>query len=299
MDLKQNIRLEPGKYVLAVSGGVDSVVLLDILAGQSGVEIVVAHLDHGIRSDSAEDEKFVAGLAKKYGFEYESETVSLGQGASEDMARQASYKFLKNVAKRHKAKAIVTAHHQDDFIETAAINLIRGSGRRGLSSLSNTSELRRPLLKVPKSEILKYAQVHDLKLREDSTNAQTKYLRNKLRHNVIAKTDEQWRQKFLDHLSNAERNNEQLDHEVEQVLSWRLARNRGALSRLWLTHLSHALASEIIYAWLRKQQVKDINQAMVERLVVASKVGRQGSKVEADKNNFVQITKRSLRMHSR
>ncbi len=90
------ISLEPikkGNFVVAVSGGVDSVVLLDLLLKQPQLNLIVAHFDHGMRPDSAEDEKFVAGLAKKYGVRYESGYQLLGSNASEATARQARYGF--------------------------------------------------------------------------------------------------------------------------------------------------------------------------------------------------------------
>ena len=166
------------KYVIAVSGGVDSVVLLDILSKQSGFELIVAHFDHGIRSDSGIDAIFVAGLAKKYGLPFETKREELGPDASEDKARSRRYKFLREVAQKHDAK-LITAHHADDVIETIAINLLRGTGWRGLAVLD--SDVTRLLTGLTKAEIIDYARDNKLVWREDSTNADDKYLRNRIR----------------------------------------------------------------------------------------------------------------------
>jgi tRNA(Ile)-lysidine synthase len=174
------------KYVVAVSGGVDSVVLLDILTKIPGHELVVAHFDHGIRRDSGIDAIFVAGLAKKYDLPFETKREKLGPDVSEEKARNRRYKFLREVAKKHNA-TLVTAHHADDVIETIAINLMRGTGWRGLAVLD--SDVRRLLTGLTKLEILEYAKHNKLTWREDSTNADDKYLRNKIRRKTMRMED--------------------------------------------------------------------------------------------------------------
>jgi tRNA(Ile)-lysidine synthase len=103
------IGIEPGKYVLAVSGGVDSMVLLDLLAKQAkgskkiGIQLIVAHFNHGIRADSADDELLTAEVTKRYGLPFEVGYGELGTGASEETAREARYKFLEGVKVKHAA----------------------------------------------------------------------------------------------------------------------------------------------------------------------------------------------------
>jgi tRNA(Ile)-lysidine synthase len=167
------------KYIVAVSGGVDSVVLLDMLSKQSDLELIVAHFDHGVRDDSAADAEFVAELARKYNLPFETKREELGVDASEELARDRRYEFLKTVAGKHGAQ-IVTAHHGDDVIETIAINLMRGTGWRGLGIMDSES-ITRPLTHTFKTEIREYAKNNNLQWREDSTNASDKYLRNRIR----------------------------------------------------------------------------------------------------------------------
>lgn len=172
------------KYVVAVSGGVDSVVLLDMLVKQGGHTLVVAHFDHGIRHDSADDARFVQALAARYELPFVMSREDLGLQAGEALARRRRYAFLRKVANQHHA-VIATAHHHDDMIESIAINMIRGTGWRGLAVL-NSADIWRPLLHITKAQIRDYANVNHLEWVEDSTNAETIYLRNRLRRQIYA-----------------------------------------------------------------------------------------------------------------
>jgi tRNA(Ile)-lysidine synthetase-like protein len=187
-------------YVVAVSGGVDSVVLLHMLVNNNlpsttyhllPTKFIVAHFDHGIRSESAADARFVSELASKYELPFETRREELGAKASEELARTRRYEFLRVIAKKHGAK-IVTAHHGDDVIETIAINLIRGTGWRGLAVL-DSPDIERPLLDTTKTNLIAYAKQHKLEWREDVTNQDTKYLRNDLRQK-LSKLDDSSRQ---------------------------------------------------------------------------------------------------------
>lgn len=166
------------KYIVAVSGGVDSMVLLDMMYRTSAGELIVAHFDHGIRPDSASDAVFVAAAAKRYDLPYEMKRENLGPSASEALARERRYAFLHELAQKHNAK-IVTAHHLDDIVETVAINLTRGTGWRGLAVLD--AAIERPLVDTPKESLLQYAKDNEIMWREDSTNASDAYLRNRIR----------------------------------------------------------------------------------------------------------------------
>lgn len=191
----QKVRLM--RYVVAVSGGVDSVVLLDMLVNgrlpNSTSQIplancIVVHFDHGIRPESARDAAFVRDLAAKYGLAFETRREELGANASEELARDRRYAFLRSIAKRYDAK-IMTAHHADDVIETIAINLTRGTGWRGLAVLGS-ADIERPLLGVSKVELLAYAKERELTWHEDPTNDDTKYLRNAVRQKLAVLDNE-------------------------------------------------------------------------------------------------------------
>jgi len=193
-------------YIIAVSGGIDSVVLLDMLVTNrcpgfeaKGSRLIVAHFDHGIRTESVGDAEFVRELAESYGLKYVTKRVELGVGASEETARIERYNFLRQCCKDYNAQ-LVTAHHQDDLVETMIINLIRGTGWRGLASLESSKCCFRPLLGTPKQVIAGYAQERQLLWKEDSTNQQQSYLRNYVRLTllpVMLARDPQAKQKLL------------------------------------------------------------------------------------------------------
>ena len=225
------------KYVLAVSGGVDSVVLLDMMAKTIGSELVVAHFDHGIREDSAEDAEFVALLAEKYGLPFFDKREELGSSASEALARERRYAFLRGVASQFDAP-IVTAHHLDDLVETVAINLKRGTGWRGLAALD--SDVLRPLVDIPKEQLIQYAQANGLKWREDSTNASDAYLRNRVRQQLATIPHDTKRQ-----LRALHSHQKQLKKEIEKEVA-NIVGDDSKYSRYLFTHLSQSTALECL-----------------------------------------------------
>ena len=181
------------KRILAISGGVDSMVMLDLFAQKvPRFELVIAHFDHGVRKNSKEDADFVRRRAEEYGIGIVVGRGELGENASEEKARTARYNFLKRVA-AEKDGEIYTAHHLDDLVGSVAINLIRGTGWRGLAAM-NAAGIRRPFLnnylglgfkKPPtKKDLLRYAGEHNLRFREDQSNSSDEYLRNRLYHQV-------------------------------------------------------------------------------------------------------------------
>lgn len=229
--------LKVGRYVVAVSGGVDSVVLLDKLASRSDLELIVAHFDHGIRDDSTRDTEFVNQLAKKYGFPFESRREELGEGASEELARKRRYAFLREVAKRRGAQ-LVTAHHADDVIETIAINIIRGTGWRGLAVLD--SDVWRPLIDMTKAEIIQYAKENRLEWREDSTNEQDRYLRNRVRKQTVSLPNNVKRE-LLALWSNQKQLKYSIDIEVAGLIS-----EGSGYDRQFFADLDEPVAMELI-----------------------------------------------------
>jgi tRNA(Ile)-lysidine synthase len=183
--------------VVAVSGGADSVALLDILTHlhEDRLQLVVAHLNHGLRGAASDgDEAFVSGLAASYGLPFAVRRVDIADLAKssrlslEDAGRSARYVFLAETAKAHGATSIAVAHHLDDQAETVMIRLLRGAGGSGLSAMAASSSqgiLKRPLLQVSRADIEQYLKLRDLTYRTDSTNADTTILRNSIRHELI------------------------------------------------------------------------------------------------------------------
>ncbi len=174
--------------ILAVSGGIDSVVMLDYFAHNCDDELLVAHFDHGIRQNSHQDAEFVERLAKQYQLPFVCEQAKLGAGCSEANARKARYDFLYSLAEEHSA-IICVAHHSDDIIESIVINLLRGTGWRGLAPMQNAA-IERPLRSWKKSKIYQYATDNHLSFRQDPTNTEDGYLRNRVREKLRYYPDE-------------------------------------------------------------------------------------------------------------
>lgn len=186
--------------VVAVSGGVDSMVLLYMLhkcAQKEELNLVVAHVNHGYRKEESANEKLlVEGCAKKLGLPFEYIELDMPQyllshvGNGQDLARKRRYRFLYDVAARYRAHSIATAHHADDQVETVLQHFIRGSGLAGLSGMAfkrseKNVQLIRPLLRSNKDSIYQYQKENGIPYLEDSSNLKTDYTRNQLRLNVI------------------------------------------------------------------------------------------------------------------
>lgn len=284
-------------YVVAVSGGVDSVVLLDMLVSQGDSKLIVAHFDHGMRPDSKSDREFVQQSALKYDLQFVYDEGDLGLKASEATARDARYKFLYKVKNAAGASAIMTAHHEDDVLETAIINLIRGTGRKGLASLRSTGDIIRPLLNMPKSDVKKYAHEHGLEWREDSTNSDTKYLRNYVRHNIVSKFDADSRKRLRKLIDSAGMTNAELDDLIGRQLENQPGANE--LNRIWFIGLPHDVSREIVASWLRSNSIKDFDRKTIERIVVAAKTFKPGKQIDVDARYNINVYQDILALEPR
>ncbi|WP_418604096.1 tRNA lysidine(34) synthetase TilS [Hwangdonia sp.] len=206
--------LKKSKLLIAISGGMDSVVLTH-LCHQLKLNIALAHCNFNLRGhESDDDETFVLDVAEDLELEvfiesFDTETFAKDNKISIQMAaRELRYNWFDELANQLKFDYILTAHHADDNLETFLINLSRGTGLEGLTGIPAINEkLIRPLLPFSRESIETYANTKKMKWREDSSNASTKYLRNKLRHDVIPVLKEvnpQWLQNFqntLKHLN--------------------------------------------------------------------------------------------------
>ena len=188
--------------IVAVSGGADSVALLHMLythQADLGVNFYVVTVNHGLRPDAAADADLVQAMASRFGLPCITKQVDVMAWAKteqigiEHAARMARYEVLAQVARQVGASRVVTAHHANDQAETILMRLLRGSGPVGLQGmvpdapLPYAPELRliRPLLTVSREQIITYCAAHNLDYRHDSTNDDTAFLRNRLRHEVL------------------------------------------------------------------------------------------------------------------
>jgi len=288
------IILEDGRYVVAVSGGVDSVVLLDLLTREKGLILAVAHFDHGIRDESYIDRDFVEQLAVKYGLEFYSEDGNLGNTASEEQARIARYNFLERVKDEFNAQMIITAHHQDDLLETAALNILRGTGRKGLSSLKSTKSLLRPLLNYSKEEIIEYALKNNLNWVEDKTNLDTKYRRNYVRHELLGNLSDNEKDHLIDVVHRTDIINKEIDKALNAEINNHMSKDE--MDRYWFVMLPHDLSEEIMAQWLRNSGLASFDRKTINRSVIAAKTLKPGKKSEIYKNFKLLIEDKSLKI---
>lgn len=182
---------------MAVSGGPDSVVLLNALH-REGFFVVIAHCNFHLRGeDSNLDAEFVKGLANKYQapycqIDFDTEREAKERGVSIEMAaRDLRYEWFERMAEEWHCERIAVAHNADDVVETFFLNLTRGSGLQGLSGMAELrGKIVRPLLNVSRKQIMDYIAEYELQYRIDATNLETIYTRNKIRHNVIPQLEE-------------------------------------------------------------------------------------------------------------
>ena len=200
-DLLQNLpRLAPKneRLLIAVSGGVDSMVLMHLLAEHRNVQ--VAHLNHQLRGKSSDaDEQLVRHTAAKLGLKCHVERVDVNSVAREQKlsiemaARQCRHQFFARLATKLGVRKIALAHHADDQVELFFLRLLRGAGPEGLAGMPEMSPspvdpsltIIRPLIETTKEELRAYAKAHKIPFREDATNASVSILRNRIRHKLI------------------------------------------------------------------------------------------------------------------
>jgi tRNA(Ile)-lysidine synthase len=195
---RRRLITERQKVIAGVSGGVDSVVMLDLLAHESeamGLTVIVAHFNHQLRGDESEgDEQHVAQLARHYGFEFYVERAPTGEYAKhhkqgiQEAARNLRYSFFQGLLMSSGFDRVATAHNADDNAETVLMNLFRGAGVQGLSGIPVYREDRkiiRPMLFATRFEIEQYALYEQLKFRNDSSNEKDIYSRNYVRHQIL------------------------------------------------------------------------------------------------------------------
>lgn len=188
---QENILLPEQRVLLAVSGGIDSMVLADLFSN-TGFDFGVVHCNFGLRGkDSDHDESFVADWAARHQKKYFSKRFDVNNlvnsGKSIQMAaRELRYAWFQELLKQHNYHFIATAHHANDSIETFLFNLSKGTGLKGLRGIMpRQGYIIRPLLFASRQQIEAYAHDHKIQWREDVSNATTKYSRNLIRHKVV------------------------------------------------------------------------------------------------------------------
>jgi len=289
--LRDELSVEAGAtIVLATSGGVDSVTLLDvltILSYEHGYALHLAHVNHQLRGDESErDEAFVRSLAKRYDIPCHVTRVDTRRYARshrlsiEEAARETRYRFLRQLSASVHAQYCAVAHTADDTAETLLLNLFRGSGLTGLAAippkrpLTKRAYLIRPLLGLTREEILRYATARALEWVEDSTNTDTSYLRNRVRHQVIPTLKEHFNSRIIETLSRTAQLLRGADGFIESLIEStflqiaHISDSRVELDRAQLALLQPFMQGEIVERALRElTSTQPISHSAVERVL--------------------------------
>ena len=232
MDFNENLNelitneiasLDVTKFTIALSGGVDSMVLLDLLskAKRSSDVIKAIHINHNLHESSKEWVDFAKDACKKYKLPLIIESINPKQEGFglEAEAREQRYKKFKEIILDN--ECLLTAHHLDDQIETTLFRIFRGTGLDGLRSIRKKAKfgkglLCRPLINIPREAIEQYAKLNDIKWIEDPSNKNIDFDRNYLRNNIVPSIKKRWpnAQKTITRLSSLAENNQKLLHEL-------------------------------------------------------------------------------------
>ena len=234
--IKKYNMIENGeKVVLAVSGGPDSICMLDILKDikndekiDMNFEIVVAHVNHMIRKEAEEDEKYVKKYCEEKQIEFYSKSIDVQKMANnnkiglEEAGRKARYDFFDEILEKTNAQKIAIAHNKNDKVETVLMHILRGSGINGLKGIEpKRGKYIRPLIESERNEIEGYCNEKNLQPRIDKTNFENEYTRNKVRNLLIPYIQKEFNPNLIqtiDRLSNLVAEEEDyMDKQVQKI----------------------------------------------------------------------------------
>jgi len=187
---QENLWQKNSKIILGISGGPDSVFLLEFfisLQKKYNLKLIVAHVNYGLRGyESDEDQALVEKLAQKHSLEMIVLNPKLKKKVSENDLREVRYDFFQTLREDFSFDSIAVAHTQDDQVETFLMRVLRGSGLKGLTGMQfKSNHIIRPLLEISKKEILEHLEKNKISFRIDKTNLESKFLRNKIRNQLI------------------------------------------------------------------------------------------------------------------
>jgi tRNA(Ile)-lysidine synthase len=291
------------RYLVGVSGGRDSIALLHLLVANDYKNLVICHLDHQLRGASSRgDARFVENVARNLKLNCEIGSTDVGALAkrsklsTETAARFARLAFFVEIARRRRCPRIFLAHHADDLVETALLNLFRGAGPGGIAAMRRISIHRisktqltilRPLLGVWRSEIDSYVSQHHLEFREDATNAVLQSSRNKIRHRILPDVEKQFGRDVRKTIWRAA----QIWSEEEAVLDSLVATEAGLAAHLTVAALRKmpvALQRRTILRWLRTRNVANVGFDIVENVRSLIEPGTKIAKINVPRDQHAR-----------
>lgn len=205
---KYNLINANDKIVLGVSGGPDSLFMLDILnklKKDLQIELIVAHVNHKIRAEADEEEEFVRQFCEKIGIEFYSKRIEVEKYANnnkiglEEAGRKVRYEFFEEVCNKAEANKIAVAHNKNDKVETMIMHILRGSGTSGLQGIQpQANKIIRPIIEIERKDIENYCEEQQLDPRIDKSNQDNTYTRNKIRNVVIPYINQEFNPNFIE-----------------------------------------------------------------------------------------------------
>ena len=261
------------KIILGISGGPDSVCLLNIFAKlqkKYDWELIVAHVNYGLRGkDSVQDEKFVKNLSEKFGLEFILLKPKVATNSSEEKLRKIRYDFFEKVRRKNNYNSVAVAHNLDDQVETFLMRIIRGTGLGGLTAMKyKNGKIIRPLLGTTRQEILEFLKANEFSYRLDKTNKQSVYLRNKIRNKLIPYLEKNFYPQIKKTIFNSiESINEDYDL-ISEMVKKELEKNKNlSISKLLVLH--PALQKRILRKALsqKKNNKREIESAHINELI--------------------------------
>ena len=232
---KYNLIEDGDKIILAVSGGPDSISMLDILYKiqqneKINFKIVVAHVNHMIREEAMEDAMYVKNFCKKRNIEFYLKSIDVKKIANnnkigtEEAGRKERYKFFDELAKKINANKIAIAHNRNDNVETVFMHILRGTGINGLKGIEPKRGMYiRPLIECERKEIEEYCEENNLEPRIDKTNFENIYTRNKIRNVVIPYVQKEFNQNIIQTIDRLSKlvieEEEYMDKQVKKVFN--------------------------------------------------------------------------------
>ncbi|MBK1854478.1 tRNA lysidine(34) synthetase TilS [Verrucomicrobiaceae bacterium 5K15] len=267
-------------FLLAISGGRDSVALLHSLLEHGYDKLVLCHVNHRLRAaDSEQDAAWVEDLAKRFDLPCELTSVDVAsvaesrQQSIELAARNTRHQFFSRCAVQHHCHCVLLAHHADDQAETILFNLLRGSG--GLKGMDHASQheidgvslqFLRPLLQTTRSDIDAYIQQQHISYREDHSNAQAVATRNRLRNEALPLLEDIMGRNVKPALVRAAAIAQSTQQSLQEVLQgYELEDPQGRLYLPTLASLSPALRQMAVHDYLQKHQVAEISSDLITR----------------------------------
>ena len=285
------------KIILGVSGGPDSVCLLDALhtlKKKYELELIIAHVNYGLRGkDSEKDEKLARDLAIIYPLPLEVLKVKKSEirrnGTSEDKLRKIRYDFFERLLKKHKADLIAVGHNLNDQAETVLMRVIRGTGLRGIGAIKfRNIAIIRPLLNIPRKEIIAYLRKNKIPYRIDKSNIGTDFTRNKIRNKLLPALEKNFNSNIQVSLYKfSESASADYDFIFRFAKEWLAGNKILKVSALRILHPS--ICREVLRQSLEKHapQLRDIESGHIEEILKV---------IKSSKNKRQQITFKGLKI---